>query len=124
MLALVNLKGFNKRNINSLSGGQQQRLCIARALIKKPKIIIMDDSTSAVDTATETKIRMAFNNELKNSTKIVIAQRITSVKYADMIIVVNEGQITGVGTHEELLKNNQEYQEIYYSQMDKEAKNG
>ena len=105
----------------NVSGGQKQRLCIARALLKKPKILILDDSTSAVDTATETKIRMAFNNELKNSTKIVIAQRITSVKDADMIIVVNEGQITGVGTHEELLKNNQEYQEIYYSQMDKEV---
>ena len=105
----------------NVSGGQKQRLCIARALLKKPKILILDDSTSAVDTATETKIRMAFNNELKNSTKIVIAQRITSVKDADMIIVVNEGQVTGVGTHEELLKNNQEYQEIYYSQMDKEV---
>ena len=105
----------------NVSGGQKQRLCIARALLKKPKILILDDSTSAVDTATETKIRMAFNNELKNSTKIVIAQRITSVKDADMIIVLNEGQITGVGTHEELLKNNQEYQEIYYSQMDKEV---
>ena len=105
----------------NVSGGQKQRLCIARALLKKPKILILDDSTSAVDTATETKIRMAFNNELKNSTKIVIAQRITSVKDADIIIVVNEGQVTGVGTHEELLKNNQEYQEIYYSQMDKEV---
>ena len=105
----------------NVSGGQKQRLCIARALLKKPKILILDDSTSAVDTATETKIRMAFNNELKNSTKIVIAQRITSVKDADMIIVVNEGRVTGVGTHEELLKHNQEYQEIYYSQMDKEV---
>ncbi|MBR6683545.1 MAG: ABC transporter ATP-binding protein [Firmicutes bacterium] len=105
----------------NVSGGQKQRLCIARALLKKPKILILDDSTSAVDTATEARIRMAFNNELKDSTKIVIAQRITSVKDADMIVVVNEGQITGVGTHEELLKTNQEYQEIYYSQMDKEV---
>lgn len=105
----------------NVSGGQKQRLCIARALLKKPKILILDDSTSAVDTATEARIRMAFNNELKDSTKIVIAQRITSVKDADMIVVVNEGQITGVGTHEELLKMNQEYQEIYYSQMDKEV---
>ncbi len=105
----------------NVSGGQKQRLCIARALLKKPKILILDDSTSAVDTATEARIRMAFNNELKNSTKIVIAQRITSVKDADMIVVVNEGQITGVGTHDELLKENQEYQEIYYSQMDKEV---
>lgn len=105
----------------NVSGGQKQRLCIARALLKKPKILILDDSTSAVDTATEARIRMAFNNELKDSTKIVIAQRITSVKDADMIIVVNEGQITGVGTHDELLKTNEEYQEIYYSQMDKEV---
>lgn len=105
----------------NVSGGQKQRLCIARALLKKPKILILDDSTSAVDTATEARIRMAFNNELKDSTKIVIAQRITSVKEADMIVVVNEGQITGVGNHEELLKTNQEYQEIYYSQMDKEV---
>ncbi len=105
----------------NVSGGQKQRLCIARALLKKPKILILDDSTSAVDTATEARIRMAFNNELKDSTKIVIAQRITSVKDADMIIVLNEGQITGIGNHEELLKNNQEYQEIYYSQMDKEV---
>ena len=105
----------------NVTGGQKQRLCIARALLKKPKILILDDSTSAVDTATEARIRMAFNNELKDSTKIVIAQRITSVKDADMIIVVNEGQITGVGTHDELLKTNQEYQEIYYSQMDKEV---
>ena len=105
----------------NVSGGQKQRLCIARALLKKPKILILDDSTSAVDTATEARIRMAFNNELKDSTKIVIAQRITSVKDADMIIVVNEGQITGVGTHDELLKTNLEYQEIYYSQMDKEV---
>ncbi len=105
----------------NVSGGQKQRLCIARALLKKPKILILDDSTSAVDTATEARIRMAFNNELKDSTKIVIAQRITSVKDADMIIVLNEGQITGIGNHEELLKSNQEYQEIYYSQMDKEV---
>lgn len=103
----------------NVSGGQKQRLCIARALLKKPKILILDDSTSAVDTATEAKIRAAFNNELKDSTKIVIAQRITSVQEADEIIVVNEGKITGIGTHEELLKNNEEYQEIYYSQMDK-----
>lgn len=105
----------------NVSGGQKQRLCIARALLKKPKILILDDSTSAVDTATEARIRDAFNNELKDSTKIVIAQRISSVKEADKIVVVNEGQITGVGTHDELMKNNQEYQEIYYSQMDKEV---
>lgn len=103
----------------NVSGGQKQRLCIARALLKKPKILILDDSTSAVDTATEAKIRESFTNELKDSTKIIIAQRITSVQDADEIIVVNEGKITGVGTHEELLKSNEEYQEIYYSQMDR-----
>ena len=104
----------------NVSGGQKQRLCIARALLKKPKILILDDSTSAVDTATEARIRQAFRNDLKDSTKIIIAQRIGSVKDADMIIVVNEGQITGIGSHEELLSGNTEYQEIYYSQMDKE----
>ncbi len=106
----------------NVSGGQKQRLCIARALLKKPKIIILDDSTSAVDTATEAQIRKTFKNELKDATKIIIAQRISSVMEADMIIVMDEGKITGVGTHAELLKNNIEYQEIYYSQMDKEAK--
>ncbi len=103
----------------NVSGGQKQRLCIARALLKKPKILILDDSTSAVDTATEARIREAFNSELKDSTKIIIAQRITSVQEADEIIVVNEGRITGIGTHEDLLQHNEEYQEIYYSQMDK-----
>ncbi len=103
----------------NVSGGQKQRLCIARALLKKPKILILDDSTSAVDTATEARIRDAFKNELSDSTKIIIAQRIGSVKDADMIIVVNEGQITGIGNHEQLLEGNTEYQEIYYSQTDK-----
>lgn len=102
----------------NVSGGQKQRLCIARALLKKPKILILDDSTSAVDTATEARIRDAFKNELASSTKIIIAQRIGSVKDADMIVVVNEGQITGVGTHDELLANNTEYIEIYNSQND------
>ena len=106
----------------NVSGGQKQRLCIARALLKEPKIIILDDSTSAVDTATEAQIRKTFENELKDSTKIIIAQRITSVMEADMIVVMDEGRITGVGTHKELLEKNNEYQEIYYSQMDKEAK--
>ena len=103
----------------NVSGGQKQRLCIARALLKHPKILILDDSTSAVDTATEAGIREAFANELSGSTKLIIAQRITSVMEADRIIVMNEGKITGMGTHEQLLAGNTEYQEIYYSQMDK-----
>ena len=103
----------------NVSGGQKQRLCIARALLKKPKILILDDSTSAVDTATEARIREAFHNELKDSTKIIIAQRITSVMDADKIIVLDDGRITGMGSHEQLLANNKEYQEIYYSQMEK-----
>jgi len=103
----------------NLSGGQKQRVCIARTLIKKPKILILDDSTSAVDTATERQIQDAFAKELSDCTKIIIAQRISSVKDAEQIIVMNDGKITGVGTHEELLQNNEEYSEIYYSQMDK-----
>ena len=102
---------------NNLSGGQKQRLCIARALLKKPKILILDDSTSAVDTATEAQIRHAFANELSGSTKIIIAQRIASVMDADRIVVMNEGQITGIGTHEELLASNTEYREIAESQL-------
>ncbi|MDD6032292.1 MAG: ABC transporter ATP-binding protein [Oscillospiraceae bacterium] len=104
---------------SNVSGGQKQRLCIARALLKKPRILILDDSTSAVDTATEARIRKTFTGELKDSTKLIIAQRITSVMEADQIIVMNEGRITGIGTHEELLAGNEEYQEIYYSQMDR-----
>jgi ATP-binding cassette subfamily B protein len=103
----------------NVSGGQKQRLCIARALLKKPKILILDDSTSAVDTATEAQIREALKNDLPECTKIIIAQRISSVKDADSIIVMNDGVITGVGTHAELLESNAEYSEIYYSQMDK-----
>ena len=103
----------------NLSGGQKQRLCIARALLKKPKILILDDSTSAVDTATEAQIRAAFANDLPGCTKIIIAQRISSVKDADEIIVMNDGVITGIGTHSELLESNSEYSEIYYSQMEK-----
>ena len=103
----------------NLSGGQKQRLCIARALLKKPRIIILDDSTSAVDTATEKQIREAFATDLPDCTKIIIAQRISSVMDADSIIVMNDGCITGIGTHEELLLSNEEYSEIYYSQMDR-----
>ncbi len=103
----------------NVSGGQKQRLCIARALIKNPKILILDDSTSAVDTATEARIRSAFKNELADSTKIIIAQRISSVIDADKIIVMDDGKITGIGTHDELIDKNQEYSEIYYSQNEK-----
>ncbi len=105
----------------NVSGGQKQRLCIARALLKKPKILILDDSTSAVDTATEAKIRETFNTSLKDATKIIIAQRITSIMDADKIIIIDNGQIVGMGNHAELLANNEEYQEIYYSQKDREV---
>ena len=104
----------------NVSGGQKQRLCIARALLKKPKILILDDSTSAVDTATEAKIRESFAGELKNTTKIIIAQRISSVQEADEIMVLDDGKIVGFGKHEDLLASCEAYQEIYYSQMDKE----
>ena len=103
----------------NVSGGQKQRLCIARTLLKKPKIIILDDSTSAVDTATEAQIRRVFREELGGSTKLIIAQRIGSVKDADIIVVMNGGKITGIGNHETLLASNVEYQEIYESQADK-----
>lgn len=101
----------------NVSGGQKQRLCIARALLKNPKIIILDDSTSAVDTATDSKIRQAFKENLKDTTTIIIAQRISSVSEADKIIVLNDGQIDAVGTHDELLKSNDIYREVYESQQ-------
>ena len=100
----------------NVSGGQKQRLCIARALLKKPKILILDDSTSAVDTATDAKIRKAFAEEIPDTTKLIIAQRISSIQSADRIIVMEDGQINGFGTHEELLENNLIYQEVYHSQ--------
>ena len=100
----------------NVSGGQKQRLCIARALLKKPKILILDDSTSAVDTATDAKIRKAFREEIPNTTKFIIAQRISSVQDADRIIVMENGQIHGFGTHEQLLENNEIYREVYETQ--------
>lgn len=101
---------------SNVSGGQKQRLCIARALLKKPKILILDDSTSAVDTATDSKIRNAFATEIPNTTKIIIAQRVSSIMNADRIIVMNEGKVDGFGTHEELLQSNEIYRDVYESQ--------
>lgn len=108
----------------NVSGGQKQRLCIARALLKKPKILILDDSTSAVDTATEAKIRESFKGALKDTTKFIIAQRINSVMDADNIIVMDEGKIVAIGKHDELMKNCGPYQEIYYSQKENEKEVG
>ena len=116
-------EGYNsdiERGGANLSGGQKQRLCIARALLKNPKIIILDDSTSAVDTATDASIREAFRTQLDGTTKLIIAQRITSVIDADKIVVLDGGKIVGVGKHEELIKTCLTYQEIYYSQKDRE----
>ena len=112
--------GYNSMIVeggNNVSGGQKQRLCIARALLKKPKILILDDSTSAVDTRTDALIRQAFREEIPDTTKIIIAQRISSVEDADMIIVMDNGEINGIGTSEELLKTNEIYREVYESQV-------
>lgn len=107
---------FIEQGGTNVSGGQKQRLCIARALLKKPKVLILDDSTSAVDTATDAKIRKAFAEEIPGTTKLIIAQRVSSVEHADRIIVMNEGQIDGFGTHEELLADNEIYRDVYESQ--------
>lgn len=112
-------EGYNtyiEQGGTNVSGGQKQRLCIARALLKKPKVLILDDSTSAVDTATDAKIRKAFAEEIPGTTKLIIAQRVSSVQHADRIIVMQEGQIDGFGTHEELLASNEIYREVYESQ--------
>ena len=101
----------------NVSGGQKQRLCIARALLKKPKVLILDDSTSAVDTATDAQIRKAFKEEIPGTTKIIIAQRISSVQDADMIVVMDNGKIKDIGTHDELIKSSEIYREVYTSQM-------
>ena len=102
----------------NVSGGQKQRICIARALLKKPKVLILDDSTSAVDTATEGRIRQMLANKLPDMTKIIIAQRISSVRHADKIVVLYDGKINGIGTHEQLLEKNEIYREIYESQKE------
>ena len=100
----------------NVSGGQKQRLCIARALLKKPKVLILDDSTSAVDTATDAKIRKAFAEEIPGTTKLIIAQRVSSVMHADRIIVMENGRVDGFGTHEELLETNEIYRDVYEAQ--------
>ena len=102
----------------NVSGGQKQRLCIARAILKKPKVLILDDSTSAVDTATEARIRNQLREKLPEMTKIIIAQRISSVRHADKILILEDGRIDDIGTHEELLARNAIYQEIYESQKE------
>ena len=102
----------------NLSGGQKQRLCIARAMLRRPAILILDDSTSAVDSATEAAIRESFSRSLKDTTVIIIAQRISSVQYADEILVLDDDHIAGRGTHEQLLASNRIYQEIYQSQQE------
>ena len=107
---------FIERGGANVSGGQKQRLCIARALLKKPKILILDDSTSAVDTKTDAMIRKAFREEIPDTTKLIIAQRISSVQDADRIIVLNNGEINGIGTHDELMESNEIYREVYDSQ--------
>jgi len=105
----------------NVSGGQKQRLCIARAILKKPSILILDDSTSAVDTATDAKIRAALKQHLHGTTIFVIAQRISSIQSADKIILLDNGEVIASGTHDELIKTNAIYQEIYYSQQLKEV---
>ena len=108
----------------NFSGGQRQRLCIARALLKNPKILILDDSTSAVDTATDRSIRVALKNDVNNLTKIIISQRISSIEDADMIIMMDNGRIDDIGTHDELLKRNESYRNLYETQSKGVAING
>ena len=114
-------KGYDawvERGGANFSGGQKQRLCIARALLKQPKVLILDDSTSAVDTATDAKIRNALQTVIPGTTKIIIAQRIVSVMDADLIVVMDDGKIAGTGTHSELMKTNEIYRDVYLSQQE------
>jgi len=115
-LKAVGMLEYRNHSPNKLSGGQKQRLCIARALLKNPKILILDDSTSAVDTKTDELIRQALKNDIPDTTKIIIAQRVASVKDADKIIVLNDGKINAIGTHDELLETSEIYREVYDSQ--------
>ena len=115
-MEILHLEGYENKKTHELSGGQKQRLCIARAMIKHPKILILDDSTSAVDTATEAKIRESFYKDFKDTTVFIIAQRVSSVQAADQILVLDDGQIKGIGTHEQLLADNEIYKEIVTTQ--------
>ena len=116
-LSLVGLKSFENRDIFSLSGGQKQRLCIARAILKSPKILILDDSTSAVDSATDARIRQGLRESLPSTTKIIIAQRVSSISDCDKIIILDNGTVNDIGTHEELLERNEIYRDVYTSQQ-------
>jgi len=118
LLELVSLTDVRKKKISKLSGGMKRRVGIAQALLNEPKVLILDDSTSAVDTATEAKIRSGLAEKLPDMTKIIIAQRISSVRHADQIIIMDRGHVEAIGTHESLLRDNQIYQEIYASQKE------
>ena len=117
LVKLIGLEGLEKRYPSQLSGGQKQRLCIARALLKNPKILILDDSTSAVDTATDAKIKQAFAQKIPGTTKLIVSQRISSIQDADRIIVLEDGKVSGFDTHENLMENNKVYREICEVQM-------
>ena len=117
-LKAVGMTAYRLQSPGKLSGGQKQRLCIARAILKSPRVLILDDSTSAVDTATEAKIRDGLAKSMPDTTKIIIAQRISSVAHADQIIILEDGQVNAVGSHETLLASNQIYQDIYHSQQE------
>ena len=118
MAGFFGMESWFHRETASLSGGQKQRLCIARAILKKPKVLILDDAPSAVDTATDAKIRQAFRQDLPGTTKLIVAQRVTSVMDADLILVMDDGAVAAQGTHEELMKTCEIYREVYESQQE------